>query len=86
MATIEQRVTVTAFKVVRVALWLEDGALRSVADIRLYNELGQQIGDDHVEIPWSAGEEEAILANLAAKRSAYGTAHGWSVYVPEVEE
>ena len=85
--TIKQRVTVTQFEVRRVGLILHEpsGELESVADVVLLNEFDQIIQKDHVNIPWSAAQETALIAAIRSKKTAYANTYGWTEHIPTGE-
>lgn len=85
--SIKERLTVTQFEMIRMCHQVDvDGNLTTIADVRLYNAAGRALGNDAQSVTWTAQEAAVILAKIAAKKTQYATATGWTEYVPAVEE
>lgn len=82
------KVEVTQYEVVRIGFMFdEQGTLvETKADLRLRNAAGQVIDTDWESITWTEQERAVIEAKIAAKRTAYENATGWTLYQPPPEE
>lgn len=80
--TIASDLTPIQAKLIRLCLQFDDAGnlVTSDAEIDVYNADGRKLLRTTVNVPWTAGEQSAIEANIADKWSTFLSINGFTVY------
>ena len=84
--TIQDRVTVTQFELVRLCHQPTADGLMTVADIRLRNAAGRIIGRHSIDVTWTPQELAVLEAKIAEKEMDFAAATEWTKYMPPEDE
>ena len=84
--TIQDRVTVTQFELVRLCHQPTAAGLVTMADIRLRNAAGAIIGRHSIDVTWTPQELAVLEAKVAERETEFAAATGWTKYVPPEDE